>query len=85
MEELTIIIPQKLLLDTRINSTNKLIYGIIRSLSDSDDWFIIERNDVSWILDVNDNTITRAIKQLKEFGYMDYRKSFRSIKIKFIV
>lgn len=84
MDELSIIIPQKLLLDTRINSTNKLIYGIIRSFNNTDKWFIIERNDVSWILDVNDNTITRAINQLIEFGYMERQSTYRGIMIRFI-
>lgn len=84
MDELTIIIPQKLLLDTRVTSTNKIVYGIIRSMNHTNDWFTLERNDVSWILDVNDNTITRALKQLSLYGYMECQKSYHSIKIRFL-
>ena len=81
-----IIIPQKIIEDNNLNSTDKLVYGIILRLTRSNGYCWATNQYIADILKFNPRTISTSIKKLRELGYIyssknknDKFKTFRKI------
>lgn len=81
-----IIIPQDILEDNKLSSTDKLVYGIVLRLTRSNGYCWASNQYIADILKFTPRTISTSIKKLRDLGYIyssknknDKFKTFRKI------
>ena len=81
-----IIIPQKILEDDTLTSTDKLVYGIILRLTRCNGYCWATNQYIADILHINSRTVSTCIRKLREQNYIkssrnknDKFKTFRKI------
>ena len=81
-----IIIPQNIIEDNNLTSTDKLVYGIILRLTRSNGYCWATNQYMADILKINPRTVSSCIRKLRELGYInscknknDKFKTFRKI------
>lgn len=70
MRSITMIFKDTMLKDNSINSTDKLVYGIIGVLTNSKGYCYANNNYLSKQLNISKRTITNSISKLRQANYI---------------
>lgn len=70
-----IIIPQDILEDNELNSTDKLVYGIILSLTRNNGFCWASNQYIADILKITTRTVSTCISKLRKLGYVQSSKN----------
>lgn len=70
MRSITMIFKDTMLKDNSINSTDKLVYGIIGVLTNSKGYCYANNNYLSKQLNISKRTITNSISKLRRANYI---------------
>lgn len=65
-----ILIEDNVLKDIRLNSTDKIIYGLIKSLSNNKGYCFATNNYIGKRANLSKSTISNTISKLKKYNYI---------------
>ncbi len=70
-----VIIPQCIVEDKNLTSTDKLVYGIILRLTRSNGYCWASNQYIADILKIHPRTVSTCIRKLREIGYINSSKN----------